>query len=175
MQGFRVAVVAVVLALAGCGGSSDRGPQTYDGDGYSFTYPGNWSERDATAETGEVDVLIAPSRGKQGISVTVFEVEKPVTEETFDELEPVIRAAAEQFLANAAGGKLEGEVVRTTVAGLPGVRFEGTTSAGGGVRTKETWIFDGTTAYAFNCQSDLDGSDEVDRACATVLDSFAPG
>ncbi len=62
-----------------------------------------------------------------------------------------------------------------TVAGLPAVAFEGTTSAGQGIRTRAAWIFDGTTFYAVNCSSATGNEDSVDGACDLVLDSFAVG
>jgi hypothetical protein len=166
-----VVVVLLVLALPACGGEQS-GPKTYDGDGYSFAYPGNWEERPANADSGSVDVMIAAGPGRNGISLTVFEVEEAVTEENFAELEPTIREAAERFMSSSGERVLEGGVARTTVGGLPGVTFQGSTDQGGGVSTSETWVFDGTTAYAFNCQSTSGGADEVARACDQVLSSF---
>ena len=171
-----LALILVSFAAA-CGGNGDAGPdKTFQGDGYSFSYPGDWEERESSAEAGSADIVIAPEPGVTGISVGAFDAPQAVTPENIDGLMGELRSGAETFLAqNVEGSKLDGDVEQITVAGLPAVAFEGTTSAGQGIRTRAAWIFDGTTFYAVNCSSATGNEDSVDAACDLVLDSFAVG
>lgn len=169
-----LALILVFLAAA-CGGNETAGPdKTFQGDGYSFGYPGDWEERESDAEPGSADVVIAPEPGVTGISVGVFESPQEVTAENIDDLMGELRTGAETFLAqNVEGSTLDGDVEQVTVAGLPGIAFEGTTTAGQGIRTREAWVFDGTTFYAINCSSATGNEDSVDPACDQVLETFA--
>lgn len=171
-----LALILVFLAAA-CGGSETAGPdRTFQGDGYSFNYPGDWEERESDPEPGSADVVIAPEPGVTGISVGVFESPQEVTAENIDDLMDEIRTGAEQFFRDSvAGTTIEGDLEQVTIAGLPAVTFEGTTTEGQGIRTREAWIFDGLTFYAVNCSSATGNEDSVDAACDLVLDSFAVG
>ncbi len=170
----RAALALLVLVLAaGCGGDSGGGSKTFQGDGYSFSYPSDWEQREADIAAGSADVVIAPEPGVTGISVGAFESPQAVTADNIGDFMADLSSGAEQFLAqNVAGSKLEGEVTQVTVGGLPGVTFEGSTTEGGGVHTRGTWIFDGTTFYAINCSSPTGHEDLAEAACDQVLDSF---
>ena len=128
-----LALILVFLAAA-CGGNETAGPdKTFQGDGYSFSYPGDWEERESDAEPGSADVVIAPEPGVTGISVGVFDSPQEVTAENIDDLMGEIRTGAETFLAqNVEGSTLDGDVEQVTIAGLPAVTFAGTTTAGQG-------------------------------------------
>jgi hypothetical protein len=172
----RPALILCLVALcAGCGGAGSAGEDnTFEGDGYSFSYPADWEEREESDSSA--DVVIAPEVGVTGISVGTFESPQEVTEDTIGGLMGEIREGAEQFFAESVSGtKIEGDVEQTTIAGLPAVTFEGTTSAGEGIRTREAWIFDGTTFYAVNCTSATGNEDSVDPACDQVLETFTVG
>ncbi len=170
-----VLALFLVFLAAACGGNETAGPdKTFQGDGYSFSYPGDWEERESDAEPGSADVVIAPEPGVTGISVGVFESPQEVTAENIDDLMGEIRTGAETFLAqNVEGSTLDGDVEQVTIAGLPAVTFSGTTTAGQGIRTREAWIFDGTAFYAVNCSSATGNEDSVDPACDLVLGTFA--
>lgn len=170
-------VLLVLLVAAGCGGNGAPGADnTFEGDGYSFSYPGGWEQRETSGDPGSADVVIAPEPGVTGISVGVFDAPEEVTAANIDGLMDEIRRGAEEFFATSvAGTKLEGDLERATIGGLPAVTFEGTTTEGEGIRTREAWIFDGTMFYAVNCSSATGNEDSVDAACDLVLDSFAVG
>jgi len=169
-------LLILVLLVAGCGGGGTPGADnTFRGDGYSFSYPGDWEQRETSDEPGSADVVIAPEPGVTGISVGSFESPQEVTADNIDGLMGEIRSGAEQFFATSVEGtKLEGDLTQTTIGGLPAVTFEGTTTAGQGIRTREAWIFDGATFYAVNCSSATGNENSVDAACDLVLDSFEP-
>jgi hypothetical protein len=167
-------LLVLVLFAAGCGGDNAPGADnTFQGDGYSFSYPGDWEQRETSDEPGSADVVIAPEPGVTGISVGSFESPQEVTAANIDDLMGELRSGAEEFFATSvAGTKLEGDLTKTTIGGLPAVTFEGTTTEGEGIRTREAWIFDGTTFYAVNCSSATGNEDSVDPACDLVLETF---
>ena len=167
-------ILLVVVVAAGCGGDGAPGPdKTFQGDGYSFSYPGNWEERepDAASGTDSADVQIAPEPGGAGISVGRFEVPEAITAANIDDHGEELIAAAADFVESTRSGTLtpDGDVLSSTVAGLPGVEFGGSSAE---AETNVAWFFDGTTAYAVVCRWPSDSGADVDTACEKVLSTF---
>ena len=74
------------MASAGCGGGGD-GDKTFEGDGYSFTYPGDWSEREVVggASPGEFFTRgFAPEEGVNGLIFAIADIDTPVTVSNID-------------------------------------------------------------------------------------------
>jgi hypothetical protein len=149
--------------------------KTFQGDGYSFTYPGAWAEQGAQGTPGQVDVLVGPPEGGQNaVSLKVLRgaVGEPVTDANIDQAMPALRPAVDRLMQRT-GGVLEGDLEQVTYAGLPGLRFEASsTGLDPVVHLQGTWLFDGTTAYTFHCQSIASGAQAVADACDLVLGSF---
>ena len=97
------------LPLAACG--REGGDKTFKGDGYSFTYPGEWEEREVGTVTPGAVFLTAFAPG-EGLSGLIFEVNTGplITESTID--------AVIEDVAGALQESTEGPT-RVTVAGLP--------------------------------------------------------
>jgi hypothetical protein len=123
-----LAIVGLSVYRAAGGGDGEkqvRAGTTFHGDGFSFTYPAEWSERTAgPVEAGGVpDVTVGPEgHPRDSISVQVTEVgvtiegkDLSITEENIDENAGLLSIGAE-FVVTAAGGKL-GKQERVTVAG----------------------------------------------------------
>jgi hypothetical protein len=176
-------VLCVLLALAaagllalGCGGGD--GDETFEGDGYSFTYPGEWEELEGQAYVATGDEVssatLGPEEGANVLTFTVYRLNLAVTEANLDQVADEITDVLGGLLEEAQGSVTEGPT-RVSVAGLPAFRVEGSAVNPEGVRTQGelTLIFDGTTEYFLNCQFTPDRAQEMQEGCDQVLDSFA--
>ena len=173
------ALVLLLAALvAACGGSG--GDKTFEGDGYSFTYPGDWEEREGSgaAQVGNSisSVRFGPSRGANGLTLSVYRLEFAITEDNVDSFEAEVAAATEQIFRQSRGRVTEGPT-RVTIADHPGFSAVGTAMTPGGTRvtSRANLIFDGTTEYFLNCQFTSDQAEEMQQGCRKVLDSFRIG
>jgi hypothetical protein len=168
-------VGAGLLATPGCGGGEGDGNKTFEGDGYSFSYPGEWAEQAGDVTTGRLDAVVAPPEGGQNaVALTVVRdaVPEPVTKANIDQAVRDLRPAVDALMQRA-GGVLEGDPTQVTYGELPGLRFESSsTGLEPPVRMQGTWLIDGTTVYTFNCQFVPSGAEEVRQACDLVLKSF---
>jgi hypothetical protein len=168
-----------LLAALGCGGGG--GDKTFDGDGYSFTYPGDWRDQtgkvEFSAQAGSEpltsQVALAPGEGQDFVFVQVGPASPSITEDNIDQLKDEITRVVESLFQQAEG-QLTAGPTRVTVGGLPALRFEGTGIASGGVsvRSRLTLIYDGRNQYAVNCQFTPDGAEEIERGCDEILSSF---
>lgn len=180
-------VLAAVLAAGtacdgGDGEKQVRAGKTFRGDGFSFTYPAEWSERTAgPVEAGGVpDVTVGPERRpRDSISVQVTEVgikiegkDLSITEENIDENADLLSIGAD-FVVGIAGGKL-GKRERVTVGGLPGFRWEASNLKRGGGRVdgRVTHLFKGLKGYLLTCLNTPEGAAELKRACDQAVSSF---
>jgi PsbP-like protein len=191
-------VVLACLTVTACGGSNDTDAsgedtdasdeggsgdedKTFEGDGYSFTYPADWSEKtgeiEARAQAGSEqatsEVAVAPGEGQDLVLVEVGPTSPSITEDNIDHLEEEIARLVESLFQQGAGQVTAGPN-RVTVAGLPALRFEGTgvTSDDVSVRSRLTLIYDGRNQFAVNCQFTPEGAEEIERGCDQILGSF---
>ena len=165
-------LLAILVVAAGCGSDEPPGPdKTFQGPGYSFSYPGNWEEREPDPGADSADVQIAPEPGGAGISVGTFEVSEAITAANIDDHGDELISAAAAFIQSTGAGVAspEGDVASSTVAGLPGVEFAGSSAE---AETRVAWFFDGTTTYAVVCRSPSDSDADVDAACDKMLSTF---
>jgi hypothetical protein len=79
-------VAALVVAAAGCGGRGGSGEasKTFEGDGDSFSYPGEWLELtpvEARAQTGDEvsSVNFGPRAGADVLGVVVYRLRASVS------------------------------------------------------------------------------------------------
>jgi hypothetical protein len=151
--------LAALVAGGACGGGD--GDKTFRGEGYSFTYPGEWDERDVEATPGAVLTTAFAPEG--GLNALIFEVNTgpPVTESNID--------AFEDQLAEAIQESTEGPT-RLRVAGLPALRIVAHPQSG--TTRRVTTVFDEETAYIFDCGFTPSREDEMTRGCDQVEDSF---
>jgi hypothetical protein len=164
----------VAALLAGCGG----GDKTFDGDGYSFTYPGDWEEREGGGFAAQVgnrvsSVAFAPASGASGLTVTVYDLQIPVTTSNIDAIAPEVSAVNDQIFRQA-GGRVTEAPTRVTVAGHPGFSAKGLAVTPQGVRVQSqiTMLFDGKTEYFLNCQLTPDQAEEMTAGCRKAVDTF---
>jgi PsbP len=193
-SGMKVTLVTFLLAVtlvasAGCGGGGGGGGEggggdgdkTFEGDGFSFAYPGGWSETgefeskaQAGSESPGSQVAVAPGEeGQDLVLVQVGPTSPSITEDNIDELEGEIARQVESLFQQAEGQVTDGPT-RVTAGGLPALGFEATsiTSDGVSVESRLTLIYDGRNQYAVNCQFTPEGATEIERGCDQILSSF---
>ena len=168
------AVALAWLTLAACGGGGG-GDKTFEGDGYSFTYPGEWDEveyEDPPADRAPTDVAVSP-RGSEheldSVSVTVAPNQLAVTEDNLDtQLDGLADSAT-----NAYGKLLAGPTPITT-AGLPAISMEGSGPGdeGSQLEFRVTVVFDGTTWYVIQVESVPQHAEEMKKGYDEVVESF---
>jgi PsbP len=178
----KVTLVTCVLAAslvtaAGCGGGN--GDDTFEGDGYSFTYPEEWIELEPGEARGHAGgeaistTAVGPDEGADVLFVDVYRLRLRVTERIFDEVTRELAAVFAQAFSQA-GGRITAGPTRVTVDGLPALRLEGFALSPDDVRVQSrvTAVFDGMTEYALNCQYTPEGAEEMERGCDQVFESF---
>jgi hypothetical protein len=174
MPGLPLALLFAAF-LAGCGVGD--GGKTFEGDGYSFTYPEEWEQREGSgsAEVGDSisSVSFGPSRGANGLTVSVYRLQVAVTEENIESIAPEVAATTDQIFRQT-GGRVTAEPTRVTVAGHPGFSASGTavTPQGTHVHSQVTLVFDQATEYFLNCQFTPDQAEEMQQGCSEVVSSL---
>ena len=169
---------AGLFSSAGCGGGGD---ETFDGDGYSFTYPGDWNEIVGVESAASGPEGLGPSNffgpgstAENSLHVAVTEDIPRVTDANLDDAKAQVAQQLAQT-AEQAGAEMS-EPTDTTFAGLPGFRAEasGRISVTTGERFRSELIvaFDETAIYFLNCQFTPEGAEEMKRGCDQVVESF---
>ena len=177
-----IAALSLLVLSAGCGGGGGDGgsaersidvaapAKTFEGGGYSFTYPGTWVKR---ADT-KYDIRIVPADRGGSVSLIVHRdvLTTPVTPANIDQAVRANRPAVDTYV-EGADAVLDSGPTKLTYAGLPGLGFEASlTVAGQPTHERGTWLFDGTTVYVFRCLFIPAQAEEVGQACDLVLSSF---
>ncbi|HYT29222.1 MAG TPA: hypothetical protein VEN82_00450 [Actinomycetota bacterium] len=169
---FKGAAVAALLALTACGG----GTSTFNAHGVSFDYPGGWKALSAltvpaTQSGSSRDAVgIDPS---DSVVLVISQVKVPVTPANISAVQQTIAQALSQG-ASRTGGIVSEQPSALTVDGLPGfqMRIRGVRLAGVQVDSRFVVAFKGSTEYLFNCESTPSHTDEVEKGCQQVIDSF---
>jgi hypothetical protein len=173
-----VALACVVLSGCGGGGGDGTAEKTFDGDGYTFTYPGGWEERDVSAAGGEGGRVIAlgPPEGADILAVGASLLDISVTDENLAEYSRDLVSETDEVFREAGGG-VTTSAERTTLAGLPALRFDATATNLDGIETRShvTLVYDGNIEYFMNCQFTLEHAVEMKRGCDLVERSFQLG
>jgi hypothetical protein len=162
-------LVALLALVAACGGGSTD--NTFEGDGFSFTYPGDWITGDTGAWEPPGPAVAISYPGPEEVEereellfVAVFPNQKSVTEDNLDDsLEEI---AADQ-IRNYEG--LTAGPTAMTVDGLPAGRVE---AAWGNTRLRTTIVFDGTTWYVIRCEFVPARAEKMKPGCDQVVESF---
>jgi hypothetical protein len=158
-----IVLIACLAALPACGGQGEGENKTFEGDGYSFTYPADWEE----GEVGEVNpgatFLTAFGPG-EGLDALIFEINDggPHVDESNI-------GAFQEELAAAIQESTEGPT-RLTVAGLPALRIVAHPQPGRSRRV--TSVFDATTMYIFDCGFATDRAAEMLEGCDLIEESL---
>lgn len=168
--------LAAALTAGAAWAAADR---RYAAHGVAFDYPASWkaveSERlrvDTGAQLWSQWFVPVRAQDLDLVMVSGYRLPVSITAASIRFHQPAIVASVEQ-LAEAGGGAVMAGPTRTTVAGLPALRFEVTARSpdGRAVRSRLTFAFRGRTEYFVNCQRARHPAD-VARACDTIVRSF---
>jgi hypothetical protein len=176
------------LLLAACDGRS-RTPDTVDPlrsrgtnvgsfatfaeNGVTFQYPAVWEPRAPLGPEGSAwSVVLGPTQGLGHVEVLAYDA---VTEPTQEQMEQFALDVFRFFENEAFGDEQQGDIVETTIAGVPALeaRFIRPGGAEGESAERRALVFThGTVAYALDC---FFLSDDIDliAGCDLVVESLS--
>jgi hypothetical protein len=155
-----VAVLLILSACGGSGGSTVEATREVRGDGFTVHVPGAW------AVSGAGGGKVTARNGDRLVSVTSFRLLKPYDPGKFAAAAKELDGIAAK-LAAQAGGNLT-EKTTTTVDGR---RVRAYRYADGASRIHVGFVLVGRREYQLVCRLPSDGADP-DGACALLFDSF---
>jgi hypothetical protein len=182
-RAFLAVVLATVVSSCG-GGSSNEGTtvaafKAFEGDGYSFNYPGGWVERTGIESSsgsggGVGGVNIGPPEGADLLYIGTSGLDIAITQGNIAQYSDDLTAFVDDVFRQAEGQVTSAVPHLATVAGLPAIRLEATAINVDGVETKShvVLVYDGKTEYFLNCQYTPDGVEEMTAGCDKVVASF---
>ena len=180
VTGLAASGSAIVIALSGCAGDTDnepktqaetQGAKTYEGDGFTLSYPNDWVEVDYEEEPENVIAATAAFAPKEAgladsLSLVVGDVEA-VSDST--ELVAAARAEAEASYDEVLSGPTP-----TTIGGLPAVRLEASETGRAGTKLSiiTTIVANGATWYVLQCEFLPADRDLMESGCNQAMGSF---
>jgi hypothetical protein len=118
-------------------------------------------------------VCLGPGGHHDGLIFGIYHLSFAVTERNID------RFAAEtaEDVKEGLQGRISEGPTLATVAGRPAFQLELSSEMPGGppVRSRMIFVFDGTTEYFFNFQFTSQRTEEMNRGCERVVNSFRIG
>ena len=184
-----IALAAVVVLGAACGGDSDEPEVTseeggesaasYSDNDVTFDYPSDWEEfpeAEATATSTGSNELWSATVGPDKtnlVNVTAYKLNIDVTEENVDsiegELDQVIQGVVDQ-----AGGEITSGPTAEDVAGFPAYTYtwEGVEVDGEPKDSSAYFVFVDDIEYFFNCQYSDDTEEDIQAGCDQILETF---
>jgi hypothetical protein len=174
-------IVAAAVAAAGCGGGdgAGSGDKTFEGDGYSFTYPGEWDEQEPEAREEGGDTISSAYVGEDNtdvLGVFLYRLRVSITKNNLNVYADDITNQMKETYEHLDGRLIAGPS-RVTMDGLPGFRYLGSLVNVDGVRVQArvTRVFDGMTEYYLYCQFTSERAEAMKRGCDQVVESFQVG
>jgi len=158
----KLAVPALVLVLAGCGGGGAKQPPAAQrivrGAGYSISVPPGWT----VTRTGRS----AQARdGESVVSVTTFKLARPYTDTLFAKVSGELDGVASR-LAHAEGGKL----TKSETVTLAGRRARAYTIDRRGRQERIAFVLAGRREYQLFCR--YERASRAEAACSSLFMSF---
>jgi hypothetical protein len=157
----KLAVAALVGALAGCGGRNGTAPQSQrslQGDGYSVSVPPGWKVNRSGRVTQARD-------GASLVSVTRFRLVRPYTAALFPKVSRELDGVASQ-LARAEHGKL----AKSETITIAGRRARAYTIDRGGREERVAFVLAGRREFQLFCR--YERGSRAEAACSSLFSSF---
>jgi hypothetical protein len=172
----RLAALSLVLiaASAACGGGSSDGIETFEKDGFAFTfeYPGSFDETSDVSYSSQAGVearddIAIGLDDRNAIVVSRYALNVEVTAQNLGE----VKTELDNVMSQLSGKELSGK--RIEIGGFPGFEYEFDLEDPPDGRSRFLVLFDGRREYTLNCQSTPDKRNELEAACRQAVDSLA--
>ena len=164
----------LIAATAACGGGGGDGTETFEEEGFAFTfeYPSSLEETSdvsysSTAGGAAEDARALGLDGRNAIVVSRYGLNVAVTAENVDQVKP----EADDLISGLAGTELSGKHVQ--IGGFPGFEYTFDLEDPPEGHSRFFVLFDGKIEYTLNCQSTPDKRDELQAACRQAVDTLA--
>jgi hypothetical protein len=176
-MGRLAATCALLIALGAIGCGSDDGPQTFDEEGFPFTfeYPDDFDKsEDVEFEESlgggsdeDIALIVDTNDGLILQRITLNrEVDASNLKLAKRELDGLLAQGGPDAPVGTAG----------ETVGFPSLSYEGITSPAGDTEIESDLLvlFEGDQEYVINCQSTEQNRDEVTGACEQMRETLAP-
>src|SRR5687767_13624603 len=175
-RGGIAVVVALALALAGCG-EDEGGPSTFEQEGFPFTfeYPEEFEVADdvnfeqSLGSAADENVAVALEEN-DGIFLQRITLNQEVTAENLS----LAKQELDALIAQADPGSSPGTAGET--AGFPSLEYGSlaATIEDQEVKSRVLVLFEGDQQYVINCQATEENREEVEAACDQMRATLAP-
>jgi len=166
--------LVLITATAACGGGGDDGTETFEEEGFAFTfeYPSSLEETSdvsysSTAGGAAEDARALGLDDRNAIVVSRYGLNVAVTAENADQVKPEL----DDLISGLAGTELSGKQVQ--IGGFPGFEYTFDLEDPPEGRSRFFVLFDGKIEYTLNCQSTPDKREELQAACRQAVDTLA--
>lgn len=176
-SGVAVAVVvALLVALAGCGDDGDTpAEKTFRDDAFSLTfkYPGKFKAVEASKPSrsagGEPVAHTALAIDEaNAIFLARYDLAAAVTSDNLASIVPEVDSLVSQLAGEPASGRT------VEVGGLPAIQYDDVDlEEPPEGKSRLVAIFDGSVEYMLNCQSTPEEREEITRGCDLALRTLA--
>jgi hypothetical protein len=165
----------IVLAISGCGGGGSEGSEdkTFDGDGFSFQYPGDWVEGGFADPNSSVVAAVTYPGGEQAttdsVSVAKGSVKAEVTKANLSEAVAAIKTEAAAGYDEVVEGP-----VGTEIGGRPAItlRAKDTNLDGDEVVIRAAVVFADASRFVIQCEYFPENAEKITPGCDQVIETF---
>jgi hypothetical protein len=165
--------LALIAVAAACGGGGGDGTETFEEEGFPFTfeYPGSFEDVTDISFSSTVGGASRENRGvgldeRNAIVVSRYDLNLEVTAENVGQVKPEL----DDVMSRAAGMEVSGK--RVEIGGFPGFEYTFDLEEPPDGRSRFFAFFDGRTEYTLNCQSTPEHRDELESACQQAVDTL---
>ena len=173
----RARLAALLLALiavtAACGGGGGDGTETFEEEGFAFTfeYPDSFEDVTDISFSSTVGGASRDNKGvglddRNAIVVSRYDLDIAVTAQNVTQVKPEL----DDVMSQAIGMDVSGKQVE--IGGFPGFEYTFDLEEPPEGRSRFFALFDGKTEYTLNCQSTPQKRDELEAACQQAVDTL---
>ena len=175
MRRARLAALSLTLiaATAACGGGGGDGTETFEEEGFPFTfeYPGSLEDVTDVSFSSTVGGAAQDNKGvalddDNAIVVSRYDLNVAVTAQNVEQ----VKAELDEVMSQASGMDVSGKQVE--IGGFPGFEYTFELEEPPEGRSRFFALFDGRTEYTLNCQSTPEKRDELEAACQQAVDTL---
>ncbi|OAI40836.1 hypothetical protein AYO38_04975 [bacterium SCGC AG-212-C10] len=167
--------VAASCCVGDCGEATTDKPKTFEKDGASFEYPGDWKKGNLDSYEAADNELWHQAFAKKDGSIDIIVVAaSQLTREIDFEADYEALAAEARGGLEDQGAQIDGDAVVVQAGALDAILFTGIVEGEDDEELGHRWYYaiDGDISYFINCQWTEKSVDDVNAACDLLVDSF---